>query len=95
VMPRRMVVLDSDHSTTHVLAELEVWASLVTPGCYLVVEDTVVRHLQDRMKFPFNGNPADALDEWLPKHPEFEVDHELEAMFPATQHPGGWLRKLA
>ena len=38
---RVMVDLDSAHDEGHVRAELDRLASLVTPGCYLVVEDTV------------------------------------------------------
>ena len=37
-----MVILDSDHSADHVFEELEAWAPLVTPGCYLVAEDGFV-----------------------------------------------------
>lgn len=37
---RVMVILDSDHSEEHVSRELELYASLVTKGSMLIVEDT-------------------------------------------------------
>ena len=35
-----LVILDSDHSARHVSAELEAYAPFVTPGSYMIVEDT-------------------------------------------------------
>jgi cephalosporin hydroxylase len=37
-----MVVLDSDHSATHVGAELEAYAPLVTPGSLLLCQDGII-----------------------------------------------------
>jgi cephalosporin hydroxylase len=57
-----MVVLDSDHSRSHVLAECRAYGPLVTPGCYMVVADTIVGHMSEeiapkkRSKLWFQGN---------------------------------------
>ena len=40
-----MVVLDSNHTHEHVLAELEAYAGLVSTGCFLLVLDTVIDDL--------------------------------------------------
>jgi cephalosporin hydroxylase len=85
---RTMVILDSDHTASHVSAELDAWAPHVTPGCYLVVQDGVVTYV-DADKVP---GPLEALGEWLPAHPEFEVDRRRERML-FTFCPSGFLRR--
>jgi cephalosporin hydroxylase len=89
---RVMVLLDSDHSRDHVLAELELWAPHVSPGCYLVVEDTNVNG--NPVVPNFGPGPAEALREFLAEHTEFSVDHGCEKFF-LTFNPGGYLRRLA
>jgi cephalosporin hydroxylase len=85
---RTMVVLDSDHRKRHVLAELEAYAPLVSQGHYLVVEDTNVNgHPVDWKQGP---GPMEALEEWLPDHPEFKRDARPER-FMLTFNPSGWL----
>jgi cephalosporin hydroxylase len=39
---RTMVILDSAHDAPHVAAELDAYAPMVTPGCYLIVQDGFV-----------------------------------------------------
>src|SRR5258706_3038239 len=46
---RILVCLDSNHTHDHVLAELEAYAPLVSPGMYCVVFDTVIEHMPAEM----------------------------------------------
>jgi cephalosporin hydroxylase len=96
---RVMVILDSDHTHAHVLAELEAYAPMVTPGQYLIVADTAVEHIpvQDHRPRPWGpGNsPASALDHYLRTHSGFEVDEHLNAKLLYTSSPGGYLRRIA
>jgi cephalosporin hydroxylase len=83
-----MVILDSDHSAAHVLRELELYADLVTPGCYLLVEDTSVNHPFD---VPGHGpGPMEALEQWLPGETRFTRDSSREKFF-FTFNPKGYL----
>jgi cephalosporin hydroxylase len=87
---RVMLNLDSDHAAAHVLQELRLLASLVTPGCYLVVEDTAIGRPLGKQLLP---GPAEALEEWLAEGQPFEVDPSREK-FLLTASPGGYLRRL-
>ena len=42
-----LVLLDSNHTRDHVLAELEAYAGLVTVGSYCVVFDTLIEDVPD------------------------------------------------
>lgn len=90
----RMVMLDSDHSPEHVYAELEAYHYLVTPGSYLIVEDTNIANPVDRVIAEFGDGPRVALEKWLPDHPEFVPDRFRER-FGVTFNPGAWLRRVA
>ena len=85
---RTMLILDSDHRAPHVAAELEVLSPLVTPGCYLVVEDT---NVNGHPVLPDHGpGPMEALLDFLPSHPEFTPDRDREK-FLFTFNPNGYL----
>ena len=85
-----MVLLDSDHGRDHVLNELEVYSRLVTPGSYLIVEDT---NLNGHPVDPEHGpGPMEALQAFLPNHPEFAHDTEMDKFF-LTFNPRGFLKR--
>lgn len=104
-----LVILDSNHTHDHVLAELESYAPLVSPGSYCVVFDTVVEDLPDSM-FPDRpwgkgNNPKTAVREYLsllesPGRVDtggrplgFEIDKLLESKLLITVAPDGYLRR--
>lgn len=95
-----LVVLDSDHSRSHVFAEMCLYAPLVTVGSYLVVEDGILRYFDASRLTGLGivGSPLDAIEQFLAAERglgQFVLDEDLEDLFPTTQFPGGWLRRVA
>ena len=95
---RVLVCLDSNHTHDHVLAELEGYARLVTPGSYCVVFDTVIEKLPADM-FPDRpwgpgDNPMTAVREFLPAHREFEIDRDMDNKLLISVAPEGYLRRV-
>lgn len=94
-----MVVLDSDHSRDHVLAELRHYGPLVTPGCYLIVADTMLGHLApgeappNRSKIWERGDePLAALKAYLQESDRFEPDDVMNGKMIFSSSFGGFLR---
>ena len=85
-----LVILDSNHARDHVLEELRVYAPLVTPGSYVIVEDTNVNG--HPVSPEFGPGPMEAVDEFLRGSDEFSVDRRQEKFF-LTFNPGGYLRR--
>lgn len=92
---RCMVSLDSDHSGKHVAREIELYGPLVTPGCYLVVEDGIFawappailhRHFPDGLE----GTPVDAVVQLLVDDSGWSRDIAIERAHPESHHPAGW-----
>lgn len=95
---RVLVVLDSNHTHDHVLAELQAYAPLVSVGSYCVVFDTIVEDLPaglypDR-PWDVGNNPKTAAREYLRLDDRFEVDRDIEAKIQITVAPDGYLRRV-
>ena len=87
-----MVFLDSDHHQAHVLSELRLYSPLVTPGQYLIVEDT---HFNGHPILPkFGPGPWEAVEEFLRVNPDFVADRSRER-FGLTFNPRGFLKRNA
>lgn len=85
-----MVILDSDHSRDHVLKELEAYHGFVTPGSYLIVEDTNVNG--HPVLLEHGPGPWEACEEFFPTHPEFKKDNRTPSYHLFSQH--GWYRRM-
>ena len=84
-----LVILDSDHSQAHVEAELAAYAELVPIGCYVIVEDSNIGQIRKDLA----PGPLEAVEAFLSRSNEFEVDHEREK-FLITFNPSGYLRRV-
>ncbi len=94
-----MVDLDSDHSKSHVLKELELYSPFVTLGSYLIVEDTIISGhpsvsvIDSNLKLVTEG-PHEAVIDFFKKDFCFCVDTTRER-FQITTNPQGYLRRMA
>jgi cephalosporin hydroxylase len=107
---RVLVILDSNHTHEHVLAELEAYAPLVSEGSYCIVFDTVVEDLPGSM-FPDRpwgpgDNPKTAVWEYLHRLRDpgrkaldgrqlaLQIDYSLEDKLLITVAPDGYLKRM-
>ena len=84
-----LVILDSDHSQSHVEAELAVYADLVRVGGYLIVEDSNIGQIRKDLL----PGPLEAIETFLTGTDAFEIDRSREK-FLITFNPSGYLRRV-
>lgn len=90
-LERILVILDSDHSRDHVLAELRAFSAFVPVGGYLIVEDT---NINNHPVLPDWGpGPYEAVHDFLAETDRFVVDKGCEK-FLLTANPDGFLRRV-
>ena len=98
-----LVILDSSHTYAHVAAELEAYATLVTPGSYIVATDGIMLDLADLPRgHPewTSDNPSAAAQDFARRHPEFAIEQpawpfsESELTHNITHWPHAWLKRL-
>ena len=101
---RVLVLLDSNHSYAHVMAELDAYAPLVSVGSYIIVADGIMRDLAEVSRGEpqwATDNPASAVEDFAASHPEFSLEepawsfNESSLRGNVTHWPKAWLKRLA
>jgi cephalosporin hydroxylase len=87
---RGMVILDSDHAQAYVEAELNAYADLVAPDCYLIVEDSNIGEIRKDLM----PGPLQAIETFLAERDDFVVDRACER-YMITFNPSGFLRRVS
>lgn len=98
-----LVVLDSDHSYAHVMAELKAYAPLVTKNSFIVATDGIMTDLTDvpRGKPTWDrDNPQRAAADFARDNADFVVQepawpfNESDLRARVTHWPGAYLRRV-
>jgi cephalosporin hydroxylase len=85
-----MVILDSDHRKHHVSEELQIYSEYVTPGQYLIVEDSSINGHPVAARF--GPGPFESIEEFLKTNEDFTVDADKEKFLLSANHSGFLLR---
>jgi len=94
---RVMVLLDSNHTEEHVLAELVAYAPLVSPGGYCIVFDTAIENMPEGFygdrPWGKGDNPMTAVRKFIESNSDFSIDAELDGKILIGNAPNGFLRR--
>ncbi|HDM08894.1 MAG TPA: cephalosporin hydroxylase [Desulfobacteraceae bacterium] len=92
---KTMIIQDGGHSKAQVLSDLENYSRFVSLNSYFIVEDGIVDlfYPEDGLGFSEQG-PLAAIEEFVSRHPEFQVDESRER-YLMTYNPKGFLRRIS
>ncbi len=98
-----LVILDSNHSYEHVMAELESYAGLVSSGSYIIATDGIMQDLADVPRGNESwrtDNPSHAACNFAAKNSCFIIEqpawlfNESNLDKNITHWPNAWLKRL-
>ena len=85
-----LVILDSGHLESHVLAELNRFSNLVSVDSYIIVNDT---QLDETGVVEFRAGPMGAVNKFLSSHPQFQIDRSRDRFLMSATH-SGFLKRI-
>jgi cephalosporin hydroxylase len=99
-----LVLLDSCHAKTHVLAELNAYSPMVTPGSYIVAMDGIMGEVVGAPRTEGDwtwNNPRQAALEFVDNHPNFRIEEPTRSFNEGnisqrvTYWPSAFIRRLS
>jgi len=93
---RVLISHDGDHTRERVLQDLNLYADLVSPGSYFVMEDGITDMFRagESLSAGFIGGPLLAIEQFLKTRNDFVIDRECERHL-VTYHPSGFLKRVS
>ncbi len=100
---RAMVILDSNHTRAHVLAELRAYAQFVSVGSYLVACDGIMQEVVGAARTSpewATDNPQSAVHDFLAERDDFALEepafpfNEGDIVQRVTYWPNAFLRRV-
>jgi len=95
-----LVLLDSNHTHDHVLAELKMYSPFVSLNSYIIVYDTIVEKLPQNYlpgherPWGIGDNPMTAMHTFIKNNPQFEIDKSINNKLLISVAPDGYLKRI-
>ena len=86
-----LVIEDSLHTYGNTLNVLRAYSTLIKPGDYFIVEDSIIQHGLDQGTDP---GPYKAIETFIHENKDFEIDRDREHFF-ITWNPKGYLKRIS
>jgi cephalosporin hydroxylase len=92
-----ILILDSDHTQNHVLAELQNFCDLLLPGSIILVADTIIEEYPENhyagRPWGKSNNPKTAIDEFIKNYPNYGMSEKWARRCLLTEFRDGILRR--
>ena len=95
---KTLVCLDSNHTSEHVLKELESYSKFVSINSYCIVFDTCLQYVSQESfndrPWSHTNNPMIATLKWLKHNQDFRADNAIDNKLLISAAPNGFLKKI-
>jgi cephalosporin hydroxylase len=95
---KTLVCLDSNHTTDHVLKELDNYAKFVSINSYCIVCDTCLQFVSEESfvgrPWSNKNNPLVATLKWLKRNENFKADKSIDNKLLISAAPNGFLKRI-